>query len=389
MQKLFFAPEKKKFGDFDLIEKDNKIYCIFIENERIGERINKKGNDYGLATSKDEITWEYQGTIFKAKENNVKMLWAMNIFKENDYYLFYSSVKDTKDMHTSQQVGFAKSKDLINWENKGIIITNKDTADTYYPNNIRKFCWRDPQISKIDNTYYCTLAAKDKKEDYRKSGCVALLKSNNLKDWETLKPLFKSKNYWEIETPHIYKIENKYYLLFGTYTNEYSMSFAVSDAFLGEYKEPKNNIFTPPYCYAGRIIKFKNKYLFYHWLRDGNFGKPETYLAPPKIIEIKDNYIFLKKHPKIKPQKKKEFNNNRIKIKTKNQNYSRTIEITKTKEGVEIKEDKKVRILPIKTAKTLEILREDKFMEVYLDNYFVYSVIMEYDSKDIEEIIII
>jgi len=389
---LFFSPKGKRFGDFDIIVKDNRVYCIFIET-LTSKQLQLSGNCLGLASSSDGINWNYQGTVMKPTKTkwNSGSLWAMNIFQEKDqYFLAYSAVeKTTKDWHYAQQVGLAKSNNLIDWQDiqEEPIITNNHTDQYYYQKNFHKFCWRDPDIHKINNDYYCLLVAKDIAQYYETSACVALLKSKNLKDWQTLPPLFSPKKYWEIETPHLYKINDKWYLIYGTYVNDISMSYALSDSPLSEFQEPELNSLTPSHCYAGRIIKFQNEYYFYHWIRDKFQGKNKTYLAPPKILEVKNNRLFLKKYSKLKFKKsfvKESKANFSIKIRTKNQNYSRNISINKTKLGISIRDYNlenqinDLRTIPLKLDKmNLEVMIEGKFIEIYLNGYFIHSAILE------------
>ncbi len=61
---------------------------------------------------------------------------------------------------------------------------------------------------------------------------------------------------------------------------------------LGCYDEPAFNILTPSQCYAGRIVRCGGELRFYHWIKDRFQGKKERYLAPPKLVEIRDRRIF-------------------------------------------------------------------------------------------------
>jgi len=427
MKKLFFAPKGKKFGDFDMVEKDGKLYCLHIEKKKNKKgKALEKGNNYGLTVSEDGLHWEYLGrlNIPRNKWNN-SSLWAQQIYKEhNKYYLFYSAVRRLDGYHHhSQQVGVMESNNLKDWREVTTkpIITNKDTGKYYFSQDFHRFSWRDPEVIKIKDTYYCLLVAKDKSKAFENSGCIAFFKSKDKVKWQTLPPLFSPDRYWEIETPHLYKLGKKHYLVYGTYENELSVSFAVSNKQLGPYKEPKHNIITPHYCYAGRIVKFKDKNYFYYWLRDKFKGKLFTYLAPPKVVEIKNNFMFLKKHPGIdkefsaiksrkeiksfgKDKKVKFVKNLPLKIaltvNTVNKEYQRKIFIDQTKEGIALRDfnfDNRIndlRTLPVQLVKSekgkvkLEIYIENVFCEIYLNNYLVHSFVMEEKASKVKSITI-
>ncbi len=382
---IFFSPKNYKLGDFSLIENEGKLYCLFIENEKKSYKVRNGvgiGNNFGLASTTDYFNWTYLGTV--KKPDNFLSLWAQHVIKEEEFLLFYSAVLDTPSPMETQKVSLAKSNDLKKWEDLGTIITPKDVTPYYSPKKVGKFCWRDPFIVKKGD-YYCLLAAKIK----NLNACIALLKSSNLKEWKTEKPLLLTK-YFEVETPSIQKIGAKYFLLFGENKKEdYWMRYAVSNEIVKDYQEPKNNVLTPPYCYSGRIIKIKDNYLFYHWIRDKFVGKTETYLAPPKIVEVKGDYLFLKKHPSLndfEPLKKKITNNFSISLQTENEQYTRKIHFKKVKEGLLVDD----RIIPLKTNKesSLEIYIIEKFMEVYLDGYFVYAAVIEKDKKNYKKLTI-
>ena len=427
MGKFFFAPRGKKFSDFDLIKYNNKIYVIFIEREKKDKKIlGGIGNSYGLASSEDGFFWTYHGTIRKpVKDNEWKNggLWALDIFRHQDKFcMFYSSVQDIKgDPHDTQQIGLAYSPDLINWKDseKNPVISYDNTKPFYYPKNVHKFCWRDPNIYPYEDKYYCVMVAKDIEKSYEKSGCVALLKSDDLISWKNLPPLFSPGKYWELEAPFIFQNKDKYFLLYGEYSNGICMRYATSDKLLGEYEEPKLNIITPSYCYAAKVIKFKHDLYFYHWITDNNRVGPEKYLAPPKLVEVQKDKLFLKKHPvleeyfekiplksfldsiqekkRIKVEKKVNDLNLKIKIRTENPIYSRNIFFNQFDHGVSIRDfglfnnPNDLRTLELNPDQEykFEMYIEDNIIEIYINGYFVYSTFLEKNSSNIKKFEII
>jgi sucrose-6-phosphate hydrolase SacC (GH32 family) len=436
MPRLFFAPENKKHGDFWLIEKDGVIHNIFIENskDKIAETRNiSHGNSYGLATSKDGFLWNYEGKIKEPGPKgswNARTLWAMQVFKDNKthpgkYLMIYSAVADAKGPnHPYQQFGMASSDDLRSWKDfdENPIIKNTDTGVHYYPNTMHRFCWRDANIHKIKDSYYAILAAKDIASPYELAGCTALLKSDDLKNWDTQEPIFSPSTYREVETPHINKIGDKYFLIFGENERSMSMRFAVADNFFGPYVEPELNIFTPAQCYAGMIFNHKSKDLFYHWIMDKNHGKNERYLTPPKLVSIEDENLFLKLHPDIEPFfpeidckdilaciRKNDENRGRfilkgtgketvLAIRNTDSRYSRNVFFTITGSGLSIRDlsmsdfESHGRFIGSRTVPInidsieLELFIEDKFLEIYINGYFVYATVLAFTLDDIKSI---
>ena len=338
---VFFQPSGRRLGDFEIVVKEGNLWCMFIDRDKkhmVPE--SAVGNNYGLAVSADGFSWNYLGSVFEGKsEWNKGSLWAMGVFnKGNEFYMMYSAVETLKGKHHyMQQVGVAVSKDLKKWKDKGIAINNEMTKEVYSPKGVGKFCWRDPYVFKVDADYYCLLAARDVKKKFEKSGCIALLKSKDLKNWETLGPLFSPGKYDEIEVPSLYELDGRWFLLFGVCKDEiYNMKYAIGESALGPFKEMDGNDLLPTNCYIGKIVDFEGQKLLFHWVRSREGGRVETYLAPPKVVEVKGEVLLLRKHPALE----------------------------KYWEGAEKN---------VKGKK--EIFDDGKFREIYVDGYFVDGTI--------------
>ena len=336
---VFFQPSGRRLGDFDIVEKGGRLYCLFIDRAKkdmIPE--SPVGNNYGLAVSSDGFNWKYEGSVFEGKSGwNSGSLWALDVFSDQgEYKLLYSALETLKgeDHHDGQQVGLAISSDLKKWEDEGVVISNDMTGEFYSPKGEGKFCWRDPYMFKVDSEYYCLLAARDVAKEHGVGGCVALFKSKNLRKWETLKPVFSPGKYGEVEVPSLYELDGKWFLLFGVceQTDIFDMKYAKGDNPLGPFVEPEGNELLPTMCYMGKIVEFGGEKLLYHWVRNKKSDRTETYLAPPKIVVVEGEKLKLKKHPGL-------------------EKYWKGVE--KTVSG------------------TKEVYQEGKFREVYVDDYLV------------------
>lgn len=447
MKKLFFAPENKKHGDFYLIDIDGTIHNIFIENEKTDAAVQaglSHGNSYGRATSTDGLTWEYHGKVKepgRAGEWNDKSLWACQVIanpiqrtKPGKYLMVYTAIStnDPLGIHSpTQQAGMATSDDLKSWKDfeENPIIRNSFTGKHYYPKTMHRFCWRDANIhtteekdseGKTSQVFYAIMAGSDITVPHELSGCSALFRSKDLLHWETLPPIFSPAKYREVETPHISRLDDqdgkeRFVLIFGENAVSMSMRYAVADSLLGPYAEPELNVFTPAHCYAGVIFNFKGTDYFYHWIMDRNKGKNERYLTPPKPIELKDDVLLLKKHPQLDgnftevnhdcllpeikglPEHRGKFTkqipggDTVIRIRSKDPKYSKNVFFTSTPAGLSIRDyntdDRfnESRTIPIhKKELDIEVFIEDKFMEIYINGYFVYATVLSFNFDDIE-----
>ncbi len=433
MAKLFFAPEGKKHGDFSFVEKDGKIYNIFIENDKDSEAVTEgvsHGNSFGLAVSEDGLEWKYLGKVKSPGRPgtwNDKSLWAMHVFKDDksdDYLMIYSAISTAEEKelrHPTQQFGMARSKDLREWQDldENPVIKNTDTGKHYYPKNMHRFCWRDANIHKSDGNHVAILSASDITKPHELSGCTGLLKTQDFTEWEAMPPLFSPGRYREIETPHLYKIEGRWWLIYGENAHSMAMRFAVSDEKFGSYTEPELNVFTPAQCYAGIIFPWKGKHYFYHWIMDKVKGKNERYLSPPTEVDVTTGNLLLKKHAQLDTHYKQVPGDNllqeikdaeeqravyrkscvaeqRIIIKSRNEDYNRRVFITNTPHGISVRDydfnDRfnESRTTPIKAEEMeLELYFEGRFLEVYANGYLIYNAVMEYKIEELEKIEII
>jgi predicted GH43/DUF377 family glycosyl hydrolase len=412
---VYFAPDNKRFGDFDIIQVGEKFYCIFIENSRDATAIISKGSCFGLAVSDNGVDWDYHGQVLTPGKTDSehwksRSLFAMDIVKrESDYALLYSAIAENDDPNVTQQVGIAYSEDLKNWKDDvaNPIITNKMTEPFYAPFTRQKFCWRDPNITFYNGKYHCLFSARERDEAFELGACVGLLTSEDLVNWVPEAPVFTPKKYWEIETADSYEINGNWYMLYGEYTNGLLMRYARSDRFLDGYVEPKYNILTPSQCYAARFFKTNGTWRFYHWIKDRFQGKKERYLAPPKIVKITDSGLMLYKDPEVASRYELveysdltgaisggknitcvvELSSNdiEISISTENSSYERTISMTKFSEGFSVREfspgydPHDMRTIPHMLAHTskIELFLWDKFFDVYVDGVWAHSVLVE------------
>ena len=301
MYKFTFAPPEKRFGDFTLFSKGDKYYCIFIENDKSTLPADdgfSVGNSLGLACSKDGIQWTYEGTVIKPEEQwKNRSLWAPCLLENGDsLVLLYSAIsKYDKNPLLTQSVGLAHCTNLLDWKDycNNPVITPPMTSEYYRGSKTQRLCWRDPYLFRLEDTYYCLLACSDIKKPLERSGCVGLLSSNNLIDWQEQEPLFSPSQYWEIETPAIYNYDGKWILLYGNYTNGHKMRYALSDSCFGPFHEPLQNTLAPSWCYCARIINGN----CYYWVRNPKLGKVSTVLAPPKLLTLDGTTLSLHKHP--------------------------------------------------------------------------------------------
>lgn len=137
---------------------------------------------WGHYKSKDFLEWEDLGIALYPDEKFDRdgVYSGSAIVEGEDLYIFYTGNVKEEGNHDytltgrEQNVVCTKTKDGINFEEKKIVLTNKD-----FPENFTLHV-RDPKVWKEENNYYMVLGVRDKNN----KGYVVLYKSKDLCSWK-------------------------------------------------------------------------------------------------------------------------------------------------------------------------------------------------------------
>ncbi len=188
----------------------NGEYHVFYQYSPFNENGGIKF--WGHYTSKDFINWENKGTdLFSDEPFDCHGAYSgstlvddgkMNIFYTGNVKNIgdYDYINDGKEQNTILII----SEDGKNFDNKKLIITNKD-----YPSNLTCHV-RDPKVFKDDDKFYMVQGARDKDD----VGQVILFESDDLINWKyinTIKSEEKFGYMWEC--PDLISIDDKNILL--------------------------------------------------------------------------------------------------------------------------------------------------------------------------------
>lgn len=291
-----FKPSFGDFRDFDFVKYKNKLWTIFITSPKGVDDCN----NFGLASSEDGINWKEEGIVMRPGESEFekRSLWAMCITKEkNNFVLYYSAIG--KGGRNQQSIGKAYSKDLKNWKrDKNNPILKLEENNKFYSREIDKehkdfpadkpILFRDPFRFKYKNKEYVIFAAKAKNIKSPFNAGVGIVKKQGNK-YKFLPPIFIPEKYKITECPALYKINNKWVLIFCDDDIDV-IRYAIAKSPFGPFVESKNSILSKK-DYVGRVVNWKGKYLFYSHA----ISKKGKYLNSPKLLELKDNKVILKK----------------------------------------------------------------------------------------------
>lgn len=228
-----WVPENKIVWDSWAIQSTDKngdilwhIYFLQAEDSlsnRENFLLRRDTATLGYATTRDFVEFSYKGTVLEAsKEAAVwdnSSIWSGCTYfdkKENNYKLLYTSVSKEENMSV-QRMGVAVSSDLSTWTKKGLISEPSrgkqwyETLETINNPREQTVAWRDPFVfyNPKDGYHYALICARKNQGDPYKRGCIGLLKSKDLYNWETLPPIFSPDIFMQMEMPSLYSHQDK------------------------------------------------------------------------------------------------------------------------------------------------------------------------------------
>jgi hypothetical protein len=272
----------------------------------------------GHAVSTDLVHWKQSPSIYtKGKVgqwNEDSTFTGMEVHHEGKFYMFIGSTWNNR-----QVVGVYISNDLYNWQpysNNPVMIP----CGPYYMSEPKKpydVDLRDPCITyRQDDAYYhALLCARRPNFNSNDTGAaIAHLRSKDLLHWEYLPPINADvSRFYNTEVPDIFKLNEKYYLLFSTISfgglihntpsREYASGsfYLVSDNIDGPYHFLDEYLLigsanTKMGPYVARTIPYKGGRLLYHHIKS---MERTAFCTTKMVLARKDHSLYLAYMPNI------------------------------------------------------------------------------------------
>lgn len=165
---------------------------------------------WGHAKSKDLVNWEHLPVALAPDRDYDKdgCFSGSAIVKDDTLWLMYTGHIVNEDGSVSQVQNMAFSTDGIHFEK--IAQNPVATADSL-PTEVIANDFRDPKIFEKDGRYYAVVATKHQDE----VGCIVLLGSDNLLEWQFESILLKGQPHqgpvWEC--PDYFEVDGQEYLI--------------------------------------------------------------------------------------------------------------------------------------------------------------------------------
>ncbi len=342
--------ENKKlvFGDTWHLSDGKKVhmYCLQYRKGDLDPKLSEVGGISHYSSS-DLLKWKFEGQVLERGKDgsydDLDLWTGCTIFENGKYYLYYTS---RSSCGYTQSVSVATSFDNKTYKkhekNPLFIPDKKYYATSGKPNNLavhgnvtfKDYDCRDLCVVKNedDGFYYGFFATRINSDTATNTAVIGLAKSKDLIVWEQLPPAFSPKAYHCIETPDVFKINGKWYMLClsgNCYGGRKKIKgekfqritiYGVSDKIEGPYKEVKDNDLivnkNASAACAKTVLHKGKRYIFYSEVYEDPDGPVDVRMSLPKIVSCdKKGNLYLKWYDKIKKYYTKdvfEFNKNNV-----------------------------------------------------------------------------
>ena len=325
MKNIFYKPKDGWVGDTIPFAHDGKFYIYYLHDERKGNTQDEYGyrTSWNLLITEDGVNIKdckavlpvgeyddadyacYTGSVIEGNDGNFHMFYTA----QNNYNPQYH--RDGKPL---QYVAHAISTDLINWEKLPELTFGADER-IYEP-----FDWRDPFVfyNEEEKCFDMLLAARLRGASEKNGGCVGLCRSYDLLHWEAKEPFYNPESYMTHECPDLFKLGNKWYLVYSTFSEKFVTHYRMSDKLSGPWTSPIEDTFDGRAFYAAKTAQVGDKRMAFAWVPtkrgESDFGQYEwggNFIAH-EINQTTDNKLTVKPAEGLINMFNKEFVNEKL-----------------------------------------------------------------------------
>lgn len=272
-----YHAEGKDSWDFWFIQ-ESRVYYAFYLQSPIDQPQRFSDPTIGLATSTDLLHWTEVGEVLRA---NPPGMWNDGWVATGSIMRIGGAWKKIFTGHT--YTGFrglaaAVSNDLVTWTRSGaggpLPVANTHyvvpVSDYWQSKNLapgrllRYEVLADPYVmpDPIGGWYYMVVSALLDGVPTEERGCVALLRSRDGEQWQSVGLIAAPREYWECEAPQIWFRDGRWYLMFGAARSEplYRATMVyTADTILGPFEpNPRSELRLPNWdgwFYVAKVVR--------------------------------------------------------------------------------------------------------------------------------------
>jgi len=314
---VLFVPSHNSLWDTWLFE-ENGLYHLFHLLRKKGSRSHAINH----AVSEDLLHWKEAGLAlergYKGEWDDGPLMTGTLCKNDGTYYMFYGAKRDAV-----QRIGIAISEDLLAWRKipRHVLEPQGEWYETsVVDSSISSVAWRDPCIVRTDEgDFHMFFCARSRTGNWAGRGAIGHAISRDLIEWNILPPIYVSDKYGFLETPDVFEINGRWFLIFScgqwhstrTSDFEYAASgirYLVGESLTGPFHEPSESSLLGSGdgmlgSYVGRTLPLRGEHesrLFYHHNvfpeKITNFKSLTGSFSSPKILKLCGDYLSLQKY---------------------------------------------------------------------------------------------
>ena len=307
MKNIFYKPKDGWVGDTIPFAHDGKFYIYYLHDERKGNTQDEYGyrTSWNLLITEDGVNIKDCKVVLPVGEYDDAdyACYTGSVIEGNDgkFHMFYTAQnnynpKYHRDGKPLQYVAHAISTDLINWIKLPELTFGADER-IYEP-----FDWRDPFVfyNEEEKCFDMLLAARLRGASEKNGGCVGLCRSYDLLHWEAKDPFYNPESYMTHECPDLFKLGNKWYLVYSTFSEKFVTHYRMSDKLSGPWTSPIEDTFDGRAFYAAKTAQVGDKRMAFAWVPtkrgESDFGQYEWggNFIVHRIDQTTDNKLTVK-----------------------------------------------------------------------------------------------
>jgi len=260
MKTFHYRPKNAWFGDPIPFFWKGKHHVFYLYDA--GHHSQPGGrHSWAHISSRDLIHWrKHKIAISPGKEGEIDSAscGTGSVFHLNDlFHLFYLGRYINTRGEQRETICHAFSKDLITWEKNTKNPVSVPDCRLYTPDS-----WRDPFIlwNEKEKEYWMLITARLKHKPLPLSGCIALLKSKDLKKWRLFPPFWAPGISINHECPDLFFWNGWWYLIYSTSGGTF---YRRSRKLSGDWFSPPVEMLDSDFFYAGKTdFDGKRRFLF-------------------------------------------------------------------------------------------------------------------------------
>lgn len=295
-----------ELGDIEVVPRGNELHLfhLTLPNHDVVQH----------AVSRDGLSWTPLPAALRTGDPGAiddDQIWTMSVTPRphgDGYLMLYTALASADDGRV-QRVAAATSSDLIHWEKSDNNPVSEADPRWYesQPGPSPAVSWRDPKATRVGDRYLATICAREASGPLPRRGCVGLMTSDDLEQWEVQPPLFAPHRYWDLECPQLFQLQNRsdasFWFLTAAIMEDRSQRYWAAESATGPFRVPwQGDLLAPPGHYAARVAHWHGSDLLFAWhqpkLAEGWMTSARTvdwvdarnpfgkFMAPP--LELRD-----------------------------------------------------------------------------------------------------